>query len=1194
METHARTAFTAALVLDRRQQAQDTSATSAVAIDSASQRLYVGLEDGVLEEYALVHGAAGVRASLAARRHAAKKAILGIHALPEHGLIVLLSADGQVQVLDAETLEGQPLPLRNAVATCVASPPGCLPRLAVAAKPSKRTVRFLVYELPPGSSGAAAAGRPHPPQLVAQAEVPDSATAVHGMGWVGGQLAVCCGTRYLLVAPFGPARGAGTDGSAQWRELFSVPPELAYWPAMLATMSDVAQALLVVGPAGIIIDAGGSPVGSALRLEGLGATPRALSASGAFFLLVSEAGIHVFDRQSGGEVQRLAFSQDLRPLPGQPLYASAAGDGAPPPVAARAASGLRAAGCVAVAGRRIVWLCLPVSPADQARELLGRGDFGSALELIEAGLAQGASWAQAAAAQAALLLLHECRFAEAVRCLEQCSPDTFQPSQLFPLFPTYTARWAQQAPTHQQFWRLHAPLPSLETLITRKLSRGHQQPESSSSRAHSRSPSHGARGSSSPSSGSLFALEREAGSSEGGASPAASSSKSNQASKSQHPGNQQEGARQPPASPEALAQQAQRERRRESEPGGAERRRLQRQAWEALAQYLFRVRMLDGVACLPGVDTLLLHLLADLGDARQVAAFAAVPNQVDVPSVEPRLQAEGWHHALATLYAARPGGAPLALHIWRQVADGQLAAPASPGVQAAERREALESAAVLLRDPAACPEATLVAYIPWLLAASQPAALEVLTARSLTPAAVLPLLPPESDVRWQYLAHLVEAAEQQQGWAAGAAGRTTAGQPGAAGPATPAAAAADPAIHTELATQLAAAILRAEPELRSAALRPGSGSLAAKDSCANPTRRPGSAGGGRRRSHRTSTAALVSGGSLEPWPGATPAQAMRLRLRSHLQRSNLYDAGTVLRSLQGTGLQEELVVLYSKMGDHMAALRTLALTLHDVAAAEAYARAHLAPPDYRALLHLVLEPGPGREPCWDDACYLITALGDHLDPQEVLQALPAGMPLASAAAVLAPMLADRLHRRRRGALVKNLHRARLAGATGALCDAQAQHVTVGADRACPHCHLRLGGKVFVVLQPGVTPGGANGRTLGGATEAAGGAAASTAAAASGDQAASGAGEAEEGPALQPPGEDPIAAAARRLKQAAAGGQEPQVLCYACYRRLSGPAGAALQPAAAAAAAGRPGGTAAGVAAAAAAVAAADLPDSSLL
>lgn len=29
-------------------------------------------------------------------------------------------------------------------------------------------------------------------------------------------------------------------------------------------------------------------------------------------------------------------------------------------------------------------------------------------------------------------------------CLERCSPTTFQPSQLFPLFPTYTAAWAQQ------------------------------------------------------------------------------------------------------------------------------------------------------------------------------------------------------------------------------------------------------------------------------------------------------------------------------------------------------------------------------------------------------------------------------------------------------------------------------------------------------------------------------------------------------------------------------------------------------------------------------------------------------------------------------------------------------------------------------------------------------------------------------
>lgn len=190
--------------------------------------------------------------------------------------------------------------------------------------------------------------------------------------------------------------------------------------------------------------------------------------------------------------------------------------------------------------------------------------------------------------------------------------------------------------------------------------------------------------------------------------------------------------------------------------------------------------------------------------------------------------------------------------------------------------------------------------------------------------------------------------------------------------------------------------------------------------------------------------------------------------------------------------------------------------------------------------------------------------GDHLDPLEVLQALPPGMPLSAATSVLGPMLADRLHRRRQGALAKNLQRARLAGAAGALCDAQARHVNVGADRACPHCHLRLGGKVFVVLQPGVAPGGKGGGSPGA------GAAAATAASFEGTEGTG---------ALRPPGEDPLAAAAQRLQQAAAAGQEPHVLCYACYRRLSGAATGGMSPAAAGAA---PGGAMATPAAAAAA------------
>ena len=64
-----------------------------------------------------------------------------------------------------------------------------------------------------------------------------------------------------------------------------------------------------------------------------------------------------------------------------------------------------------------------------------------------------------------------------------------------------------------------------------------------------------------------------------------------------------------------------------------------------------------------------------------------------------------------------------------------------------------------------------------------------------------------------------------------------------------------------------------------------------------------------------------------------------------------------------------------QMGDHLSALRLLALTLRDIAAAEAYATAHLPAAEYRTLLQLVLHPGPGVEPLYEDACDLITALG---------------------------------------------------------------------------------------------------------------------------------------------------------------------------------------------------------------------------
>jgi hypothetical protein len=177
----------------------------------------------------------------------------------------------------------------------------------------------------------------------------------------------------------------------------------------------------------------------------------------------------------------------------------------------------------------------------------------------------------------------------------------------------------------------------------------------------------------------------------------------------------------------------------------------------------------------------------------------------------------------------------------------------------------------------------------------------------------------------------------------------------------------------------------------------------------------------------------------------------------------------------------------------------------------------------------------------------------------VLQALPPGMPLAAAAPVLAPMLRDRLHRRRAAALTKGLQRARLAAGAAARRDAEAAHVTVDEERSCPRCHLRLGGKVFVVLQPGAAVP-ANGGLA--APAPLGTAAAAAAAAAGGGptrrlaqqqqqaQQQQHAADDEAG-MLRPPGDDGLAAAIRGTEAQLRGAQQPQVLCYACYRRLLG-------------------------------------------
>ncbi len=78
----------------------------------------------------------------------------------------------------------------------------------------------------------------------------------------------------------------------------------------------------------------------------------------------------------------------------------------------------------------------------QVRELLKRKRFDQALELLDICRASpnNAAWVDAATAQAGLLLLLDAAFERAVEVLCRVPLATFQPCELFVLFPQYT-RW---------------------------------------------------------------------------------------------------------------------------------------------------------------------------------------------------------------------------------------------------------------------------------------------------------------------------------------------------------------------------------------------------------------------------------------------------------------------------------------------------------------------------------------------------------------------------------------------------------------------------------------------------------------------------------------------------------------------------------------------------------------------------------
>jgi hypothetical protein len=177
----------------------------------------------------------------------------------------------------------------------------------------------------------------------------------------------------------------------------------------------------------------------------------------------------------------------------------------------------------------------------------------------------------------------------------------------------------------------------------------------------------------------------------------------------------------------------------------------------------------------------------------------------------------------------------------------------------------------------------------------------------------------------------------------------------------------------------------------------------------------------------------------------------------------MWDRKTVLQALEGSSLYEESVVVAWKVGNHLQALRTLAVTLRDVGSAVRYAAAYLPPTEHRTLLQLLLDPGNGIEPRWEDACRVVALLGASLNPLEVVTAAPSDMPVAAALGLVSPLIRERIHRRRSGQISAGLRRSQAIAAASHRIAVHEQRVVVDENLACPRCQLRMGNKVFVVV-----------------------------------------------------------------------------------------------------------------------------------
>jgi hypothetical protein len=252
-------------------------------------------------------------------------------------------------------------------------------------------------------------------------------------------------------------RAAASGGAPT--EVCPLPPDAAT-PPTLAALPPSGEAVLLADAVGIVVSMAGVPRGNPVAF---GTPPLGMAHTPPYVLSLSNdrRTLDVWDRSGGARVQQLN-------MPFTPSVPATGGlgpaslliprpEGVPQQQAACADDG--AGGVVAVGAGRTLCVVLPVPLEAQVKELFRGKHHDACLPLVAAwqaantlpdgAMPQAPAWMHALHAELGFLRLAQGQWDAAVEHWMQCA--SFQPYELFPLFPDLTPFRASGAPV-KRYW----------------------------------------------------------------------------------------------------------------------------------------------------------------------------------------------------------------------------------------------------------------------------------------------------------------------------------------------------------------------------------------------------------------------------------------------------------------------------------------------------------------------------------------------------------------------------------------------------------------------------------------------------------------------------------------------------------------------------------------------------------------------